>query len=378
LKAAMEKEAPMRIWMVALALASVGNAEAEWLVLRDGQRSEVQSIEVVGRSVRVVTLAGKTWALLADVVDLEATRRANVALVPQRNAETASVPRRPGPSPAPLRPSKPQPSEPPEASPPPALPPPAPATRTPRRAEPPPPRPPVVRLESPRPEPAIDHRFAFFVNGVAGTTGLELTDARRFDLFREEATLESLYRDPEPRGYEVGALVLMRPRFGVTASAELFDNPRRASFVASLPHPFFYDRAREVTGSFPNVDHVERVFHLGPVLSLSMGHRFSIDLFGGPSLFWSRSELLTDVGYDEVFPFDDVVPTGPVFEVFENQSWGYHAGASASLRIIGIFGVDLVARYSHARVRMEPGGERELTFDAGGFRLGAGIRLLIP
>ena len=369
----------MRTWVLLLTFASTGSAEAEWLVLRDGQRSEVRSVEVVGRSVRVVTLAGKTWAVLADIVDIEATREANEAALP---AEVFAAPSPPPEAPPPARVPQPPPA-PPVAS----VPvPPVSDTPTPTLTPAPPPAqerlPPVSPLES-RPVDAVGssgsaYRVALFVNGVAGSKGLALAESRSFDLFREEASLDSLHRDPEPRGYEVGGLVRVKGPLGIIASAELFDNRREASFVALLPHPFFYDQAREFAGSVSDLTHMERTLHIGPVLSLAIGDRVSLDLFGGPSLFWTRSEILTDIRYEEAFPFNEVVSTGSVFEVFESRPWGYHVGASTSLRIVGIFGLDLVARYSHARVRLEPGPERELTFDAGGLRLGVGIRLLIP
>ena len=57
---------------------------------------------------------------------------------------------------------------------------------------------------------------------------------------------------------------------------------------------------------------------------------------------------------------------------------GFNVGASTTFRVGGIFGIDFGVRYSRATVRVEPSEGRELEFDAGGLRIGAGLRLLIP
>ena len=57
---------------------------------------------------------------------------------------------------------------------------------------------------------------------------------------------------------------------------------------------------------------------------------------------------------------------------------GYNFGASATVRITSIFGLDLEARYSKARATFLVEGAREIELDVGGLRLGAGLRLLFP
>ena len=91
-----------------------------------------------------------------------------------------------------------------------------------------------------------------------------------------------------------------------------------------------------------------------------------------------RTEVLVDVLYGEAFPFDAVELQRTQLRVLENRPRGYNFGASATVRITSIFGLDLEARYSKARATFLVEGAREIELDVGGLRLGAGLRLLFP
>jgi glutaredoxin len=68
-----------RPWLaVVILLVSTSGAAADWLVLTDGQRLEIQGPhEVRGKQVRFTTQAGQLSSLPLAEIDLEATRKAN-------------------------------------------------------------------------------------------------------------------------------------------------------------------------------------------------------------------------------------------------------------------------------------------------------------
>jgi hypothetical protein len=88
--------------------------------------------------------------------------------------------------------------------------------------------------------------------------------------------------------------------------------------------------------------------------------------------------VLGELLYSEVYPYDSVIALGAESRVFEDSPWGYNLGASATLRVVGRFGLDIGVRFSRARIRLVPGENRTVTFDAGGLRAGAGLRFVFP
>ena len=79
--------------------------------------------------------------------------------------------------------------------------------------------------------------------------------------------------------------------FGVGASVELFQNPRDAVYSASIPHPFFFDRFRQFSGAESGLTSQETAAHLDAFVTKTWGP-ISIDVFGGPSWFFTKTELL--------------------------------------------------------------------------------------
>ena len=217
-----------------------------------------------------------------------------------------------------------------------------------------------------------------FVNGAVGTSPLEFGESRSYELFKEDALVDHRYQDPTGRGVEIGGLLRVKGPVGVSAAVELYKSDREAAYAAFLPHPFFYERPRELSGIRSDLTHEEQALHLGAVFSTNWGRRFSVDVFGGPSLFFTRTEVLGELLYSEVYPFDGVVPLGVESQVFEDHPWGYNVGASATVRVISRFGLDIGIRFSRARIQLFPTENRAVEFDAGGLRAGAGLRFIFP
>ncbi len=364
----------------AASLVCVSSATADWLVLKNGARSEVRAVQIHERFIVAVTLNGKNWSLILEAVDVETTRALNGMSENERlspgwprpdvpadvvtTARTApeTVDRRPGP-PGSQTGTEPRTSvvPPPPTSPPPTSPPPRPEGE-------------VVRSG----EDGAETRLALFLNGVTGSSDFGVTESRSFSIFKEIATLDVNYRESSRRsGYEFGAMVRIRGPVGIVASAELIDSAPSATYRNRLPHPFFYDRLRELSGE-QHLSRSERALHLDPVLSLDFGPRLSVDVFSGVSMFFTETEVLDEILYEEVFPYDSLVSKGTTFRRMEARPLGYNLGASMTLRLLGVLGMNFGLRYSRAEVRLDLAEGREIHFDTGGLRFGAGLSILIP
>jgi hypothetical protein len=368
-----------------VSLVCVSSATADWLVLRNGQRSEVRALQIRERSVDTVTLNNKTWSLALEFVDVGTTRALNGMSEnerlspgwprPDAPADVVITARTP-PETIVGRPDPPKSQTRTELRTPVAPPPPPPPT------PPPPPNPPPPPLLEQTPFRSVEvgagSRLALFLNGVTDSSDFGLTESRSFPIFRETATVDVNYRDSSRSGYELGALVHIFGPVGIVASAELFDRSPSATYRDRLPHPFFYDQLRELSGEQPHLSWSERAFHVDPVLSLDFGPRLSVDVFSGVSMFFTETELVDEILYEEVFPYDSVVSKGLTFRRMNARPLGYNVGVSTTLRLVGVLGMDFGLRYSRAGVHLDLAQGREIRFDTGGLRFGAGLRILIP
>ena len=340
-------------------LLAVAPASADWVIFTDAQRSQVQAVEIAERAVHITTLAGKSWSVLRESVDVAATIAANETQTPLEVVTTPEIP--------------------PVAA--------APATPPPLPAPPPPPQQTIVERElTPLPsadilqsrEPSPRHyRLAITINGVQGTDTLSFVDTNQFDLFKEPAQIESVYTDPRSGGYELGAQFRIAGPLAVGATVQRFENDRNAAYTASLPHPFFFDQFRELSGAASGLTHEEIAVHLDAVFTKTWGP-LTLDAFGGPSWFQTKTEVLVDVLYEEVFPYHEVLFQGVEGRVLESRPIGFNVGASATFRVAGFFGVDFGVRYSEARSKLFVEEGREIELDAGGLSVGLGLRFLFP
>jgi hypothetical protein len=205
---------------------------------------------------------------------------------------------------------------------------------------------------------------------------LDFADSRSFQLFLEEARFDQRYRSPETQGVEVGAYWRIKGPVGIGASAELFRTDNDAAYSAVLPHPFYFERNRELSGQLSGLGHEEQAIHVNAVVSKTWAGRFTVDIFGGPSLFLTKTEVLVDVPYAEVYPYDAVVPGNVETRVLEDRPLGYNVGAGITFRLAGPLGVDFGARYSQGQIQLAPSENSTIEFLAGGLRLGAGLRFL--
>ncbi len=371
------KRSALLVWTTLLSLGSARSAFADWVIFLDGQAAHVLAFELTETTVNMVTPTGKRWSILKSVVDIPRTRYYNNLGPDGRHSPGWIVFFAEGSTTPPEKVSSPPPSlqatQVMESPAPPPLVPVAVGSSPPPRE--------VVQLPSPDeaspPESSSRPRFAVFLNGNVGTEPLQFGDSRSFDLFGERALIDSRYADAKPQGPEVGALLRIVGPIAVGASYESFRNERTALYTASLPHPFFYDRFREISGALSGLSHEETAVHVDAAVTKTMGP-LTLDVVGGPSWFFTKTEVLSDLLYDEVFPFDSVVPQGVQTQLFENRLLGFNVGASATYRIAGIFGVDFAVRYSRAEMRFLLDETRVLELQAGGLRLGAGLRFLFP
>jgi hypothetical protein len=200
----------------------------------------------------------------------------------------------------------------------------------------------------------------------------DATGRLEFQENAETATATIDYPTTGGPAFEGSVGVRLWKQIGVGVAVSRFSSEGDAEVTASIPHPFFFDRPREVSGT-ENVGRAETGVHLQVMFVVPASNRFRILLFGGPSRIEAEQDVVTGVRYDEEFPFDTATYRSADTQSFKASEIGFHAGADVAFMFTRNVGVGGMVRFSRASVDLGP-AENRVSTDVGGVQAGGGIR----
>ena len=80
--------------------------------------------------------------------------------------------------------------------------------------------------------------------------------------------------------------------------------------TARIPHPFFFDQDRQISGAQGDLRREETAVHLQVIWVASVKEALDLQVFGGPTFFDVKQDLVTDVLFTQVYPYDTATFTG--------------------------------------------------------------------
>jgi len=233
------------------------------------------------------------------------------------------------------------------------------------------PRPPVRRP----PAHPLTQRGLFSVNGGLQTTSSAFAGTSAFTTFIESGSITSRYDRDQPFVFDVSAAAGAWRSLGVGVAVSYTSKPVGGAVEAQVPHPFFFDRMRTVTGTTPDLTREEIALHLDGRWVVRLTRAASMTLFGGPSYFKVTQGLVTDIKVAEEYPYDTAEFESVTIADSDQSKWGFNAGFDVTHRLAGTVGVGVVGRYSRASFKFPIVADDTANIDAGGFQLGAGLRI---
>jgi hypothetical protein len=221
-------------------------------------------------------------------------------------------------------------------------------------------------------------RFRLAANGIYNTSTLSFSDTRQYTAFAETARVVTDTSVDGGFGGDVSLTVRAYKRLGVLAGYSFTSRQSSGSFEASIPHPLFLNRPRTLSGDFSGFDYKEGAVHLDLAYLGGGGGAFAWVVFGGASFFQVEADLVDDVVYDQSYPYDAITLDSVTATTAKESPVGFNLGLSLDYRFGASrrFGVGAMGRYSKATVTTRATSDAtEVSFDAGGFEVGAGIRI---
>ena len=212
-------------------------------------------------------------------------------------------------------------------------------------------------------------------NGATQATATTFTENVGFIEFHEDADFNADYAVGTGTVFDGGAGVRLANGLGFGVAVSRFEKLDPASIDARIPHPFFFDRPRSFTGSEPDLTRLETAVHVEVRWFESVGDTVELAVFGGPTLFNVRQDLLNAIAYDHDYPYNEASLASATRTAASASTFGFHAGADIGFFFSEVVGVGALIRYSGGSVDLPGEGENMVPVDVGGFHVGGGLRL---
>ena len=160
-------------------------------------------------------------------------------------------------------------------------------------------------------------------------------------------------------------------------------SPIDVDLAGAVPHPFFYDRDREVQYSAEGFERIELGMHLHAAWTIRVSDRIDLALSAGPSLFRVEQGSVSGIDPRETGPPYDQVGGEVSREIVSKRLFGGNVGADLTYHLFrslepgALFwtaGVGLFVQWTTGS-SVPTGVGSDDTIEVGGLRAGAGLRL---
>ena len=191
-----------------------------------------------------------------------------------------------------------------------------------------------------------------------------------FTLNVEEGDFDAGYRVDTGAVFDVSGGMRVRQNLAIGVGVSRFSRADDANVTARIPHPFFFDQHRPISGSAVGLKRQETAVHVQALWIVPVNDRFDVALFGGPTFVTVIQDLLTEVEFTDSFPCF----TGAATREQSKSGIGFNVGVDVAFYFLGHIGVGGLARFSRATIdlALEDGGTVKV--DAGGVQIGGGLR----
>ena len=192
--------------------------------------------------------------------------------------------------------------------------------------------------------------------------------------FAEAATVSTGYDVKPAAGVDAAVGFRARRNFAIAVDVAWTTRLSPASITAQVPHPLYENRPRSVSGS-QGLGHDESAVNLQVVRMIPVRPHWTVALAGGPSWIIARQAIVDNVAVASAYPFDTASFSSAVTSRTSAGRLGFNVGGDVVYRVRRRAGVGFGATFSRARVPLTSAAGDSITVNAGGLRVGGGLRV---
>jgi len=223
-------------------------------------------------------------------------------------------------------------------------------------------------------KPPKDRGFIAFNAGVQ-TLAATFSDNFSYPVNAEDATVQAQYRLKTPLLIDGSAGVhLWKKTVGVMLAVSHTSGSTGSAIVAQIPHPFFDNQDREVSGEADFLERAETAVHVD-LYYLKTSGKLRALVMGGASWFNVEQQLVTAVSVQETYPYDTAAYRDVTTERVKASAPGANIAADVSWMFSRSAGAGVLVRYAKGAVRLNAADGHNVSTDAGGLQVGGGLRI---
>jgi hypothetical protein len=215
-------------------------------------------------------------------------------------------------------------------------------------------------------------RAVISINGGYQSASHTFSEEQTFPLYQETARYTSRYEVKSAPTIDAGGSVRLWGALGAGVAFTSFKDDRDITVEGTLPHPFFFDRPRPISGTAAG-RREETAVHVNAVFFAPVGKKLQLLVFGGPSFFTAKQTVVGSLNYAETYPYDTTNFTSAGVRQEKESKVGFNVGADVGFYFTKYIGVGGIVRFSKATIPFGPGD-----LDVGGAEVGGGVRIRIP
>jgi Outer membrane protein beta-barrel domain len=174
---------------------------------------------------------------------------------------------------------------------------------------------------------------------------------------------------------EAGGRVRVLPSLWVGVLGFAASSKAEGTLTAGVPHPFYFNQRREVSGDLSSLDHSESGVHVEVAYAVPLGDSTEVQVFGGPSYFNVTQTVVTDFTYSDSYPYDTAQFQSATTTDASESGLGFNVGGEVTWRLSRSLQVGGLIRYSQVTVTLSPAPGNDVELRGGGLNLGAAVRV---
>ena len=193
--------------------------------------------------------------------------------------------------------------------------------------------------------------------------------------YAEDGTLNSSYEVGKAPGGAFDLQYNLGRSFGVRLGAQTASRKSTGTFNAQVPHPFFFNRLRSVTGTQADMGFSESAFSLTAVYRGGSG-KWKVNVEGGPALFNVNATVADRIQLGETYPYDTVQFSGVTSSKKKVSPIGFAVGLEVGRELSKSVAVVVQGRFSQGSGDLDVNGQK-MSVKAGGAQARIGLRIVL-
>jgi hypothetical protein len=219
-----------------------------------------------------------------------------------------------------------------------------------------------------------DHARVSINVGIAQPASTTFSATTTKPVYQETAAVNTAYATSKGLYFDGGVLIRVKGGFGAGVAVSAFSRSDAASVTGTIPHPFFFNTARAISGTTSPLERSETAVHIQAAYVFVSG-RVDVAIAGGPSFFNVSQDLVADATYAEAYPYDTATFSAATVSKVSATKLGFNAGVDVGVKLSKNVGVGGLIRFSRATVNFPlPNTASGVSTDVGGIQASGGVR----